>query len=333
MRGASHALSVSVCLLTTLLTGTAKADVFQQAELYLSSGQEARQWQLDAALPLTVAATLPVEWPNGCVVVDQSNRPLGDRRLLSFSVRCRADSPVPLIARAPWKLDGAILYRHSAHGTKIEPLTGDGRHLLIPLLGEASTGGEQQGLHTLRGAVAQGIVHIWFGWDHLCFVALLCLLTQGWSLLGLITAFTVGHSISLALAFFNIVSLPIAPVEALIALSIVLLAREALLRIGEDAPAALRRPYLLLSTFGLLHGLGFASALGALGVASDARVVALLGFNIGVEAGQVVIVVLLVALLAGLQRVGWERSLTRALGLGTGSIGVFWVVERTLALG
>ena len=101
-----------------------------------------------------------------------------------------------------------------------------------------------------------GVEHILSGWDHLAFVLCLCLLARGWRLVKLVTGFTLGHSVSLALAAFDAVRLPSPPTEACIALSIAFVAREALL------PRALRRhgPGMVFA-FGLLHGLGFAGAL------------------------------------------------------------------------
>src|SRR5690606_35571779 len=115
----------------------------------------------------------------------------------------------------------------------------------------------------------QGILHILGGWDHLAFVLCLCLLAQGRFLVLLVTTFTVGHSISLALSFFDVISIPVPPVEAVIALSIAFMAREALLvrRDGAPGDARRRRQLAVVAGFGLLHGLGFATVLRELGVA------------------------------------------------------------------
>jgi hypothetical protein len=133
-----------------------------------------------------------------------------------------------------------------------------------------------------------GVEHIVIGYDHVAFVLGL-LLVVGWQrrLVATITAFTVAHSITLGLAATGLVRLPTRAVEAVIALSVVLVAREAL----HDRPTWTRtKPYVVAFLFGLVHGLGFAAALGELGLPRDGRVSALLFFNAGVEIGQLTVV-------------------------------------------
>lgn len=134
-----------------------------------------------------------------------------------------------------------------------------------------------------------GVEHILLGFDHLAFVlGLMVLVRGGWMLVRTITAFTVAHSLTLALCTLGAVSAPPATVEALIALSILMLAVEIVQRErAPDAPTLLvRAPWLLAFAFGLLHGFGFAGALTQLGLPQDAIPVTLLLFNLGVEAGQ-----------------------------------------------
>jgi hypothetical protein len=132
----------------------------------------------------------------------------------------------------------------------------------------------------------------------------------------------------MGLAFFERVSLPLPPVEALIALSVVLLAREALLLRASGAPPAFARTLALVVLFGLVHGLGFASALGSLGVSVDERWPALLGFNLGVELGQVAFVGALLAVLAALRRVRLDAPARSAALHAAGIFGAFWTIER-----
>ena len=168
------------------------------------------------------------------------------------------------------------------------------------------------------------------GWDHLAFVLMLCLVATGWRLLGLVSAFTAGHSLTLALAALGFVHVPAAPVEAAIALSVAFLAREAL-REGEDT---LRHGAALVFGFGLLHGLGFASALQASGIARAEFYVGLLTFNLGVEIGQLMFVALVVGLaaaghLAGMAQ-GPRRTISAAAAYAVGVLGVYWTLQRTL---
>ncbi|MFG1480983.1 HupE/UreJ family protein [Xanthobacter sp. V4C-4] len=143
-----------------------------------------------------------------------------------------------------------------------------------------------------------GIDHILRGIDHLLFVlGLIWLVKGGWRLVKTITAFTVGHSLSLAAATFGWVGVPERPLNAAIALSIVFLGVEIVkLQRGEPGLTA-RYPWSVAFAFGLLHGLGFATALTALGIPQATLPIALLFFNVGVEIGQLAFVMLVLALL------------------------------------
>jgi len=189
-----------------------------------------------------------------------------------------------------------------------------------------------------------GVEHILLGIDHLLFVLALLLLVQGLGrLVATVTAFTVAHSITLGAATLGFVHVPSAPVEAIIALSILFLA--AALARGHiatqrsatqpaDADLTGRFPWLVAFAFGLLHGFGFAGALSEVGLPEEAVPLALLFFNVGVELGQLVFIAAVLGL-------GWlvRRSATRvptkwrpAVAYGIGSVAAFWAVERTLAI-
>ena len=176
-----------------------------------------------------------------------------------------------------------------------------------------------------------GVEHILLGIDHLLFVlALLFVARTRWLLLKTITAFTVAHSITLALATLGFVHVPPAPVEAVIALSIVFVAAEILhARAGHPGITA-RSPWLVAFLFGLLHGFGFAGALSEIGLPQGHIPLALFFFNVGVEAGQIVFVgaVLGVAFLARPLLVRLPRWVEAAPAYGIGSIAMFWVLER-----
>jgi hydrogenase/urease accessory protein HupE len=176
-----------------------------------------------------------------------------------------------------------------------------------------------------------GVEHILGGVDHLLFIFGLLLLVSGWQrLVGTITAFTVAHSLTLAGATLGWVHVPQAPVEAVIALSIVFVAAEVVhAREGRPGLAA-RWPWLVAFVFGLLHGFGFAGALREVGLPSHAIPVALLFFNLGVELGQLAFVLGVVLLqrllrrpLARLPRWSW-----RIPAYGIGTLACFWVLDR-----
>ncbi len=177
-----------------------------------------------------------------------------------------------------------------------------------------------------------GFEHILEGWDHLLFVfALFILVRDAWSLVGAVTAFTLAHSITLALATFGVLNVPGPPVEAVIALSIVFLAmeivkgREGQFRLSEQ------KPWIVCFGFGLLHGLGFAGALADIGLPSNDIPAALLAFNLGVEAGQLSFVAALALLVAIWRLIALpiSQKATVAIAYGIGSVSMYWLIERT----
>lgn len=176
-----------------------------------------------------------------------------------------------------------------------------------------------------------GVEHLITGWDHLTFVIGLLILF-GWHrrLIAAVTAFTLGHSLTLALSVLGILNVPQTWVEALIALTIVVLALE--IQVGGHGPIW-RHPWLLPATLGLLHGLGFASALFEAGLPEGEIPLALLGFNVGLEVGQLaVIAVAYVAyrVFRGIIPAGLRDSPTVPAYV-IGSLAAYWVIERTLS--
>lgn len=198
-----------------------------------------------------------------------------------------------------------------------------------------------QGWAEVGGAYLRlGIEHLVSGWDHLAFVlALVLLVGGGRRLVATITAFTLGHSLTLSLAALGFVRLPPAPIEAAIALSILIvaveLARERPSAVGQRPSLLGRRPWLLAAGFGLLHGLGFAGALAQVGLPAGEIPLALFGFNLGIELGQLAVVALCLAvgviLRASRLEKAWSlwprwSSVVPAYGLGT--LAAFWLFER-----
>jgi hypothetical protein len=179
-----------------------------------------------------------------------------------------------------------------------------------------------------------GIGHILGGIDHLLFVLALLLVVRGarrifWTL----TAFTLAHSITLIAATLGWVAVPAAPVEAVIALSIVFVAAEAVRdgrSVDTTAPITVRSPWIVAFGFGLLHGLGFAGAIAELGLPEDAVLLALLMFNVGVEIGQIVFVgaVLSVALLIDRLAGGFHPAARATACYVIGSVAALWTLER-----
>jgi hydrogenase/urease accessory protein HupE len=188
-----------------------------------------------------------------------------------------------------------------------------------------------------------GVEHILFGYDHLLFVLALVILVREWRRVAItVTAFTIAHSVTLAAATLGFVNVPGPPVEAAIALSIMLVAVEILnARRGQPSLTA-RLPWLVAFSFGLLHGFGFAGALAEVGLPQHAIPIALLFFNVGVEIGQLIFVAAVLSLLwlsrhaasqlleAALVKGAFDRlDITVAYAIGI--VVAYWLVERTTA--
>ena len=176
-----------------------------------------------------------------------------------------------------------------------------------------------------------GVEHLIFGYDHILFViGVLFLVSGALQLLKVITSFTVAHSITLALSSLGLVTLPPAPVEAVIALSLVFLASELMKPPERRSPLTTRHPWLMAFGFGLLHGFGFAGALAEIGLPKGAAALALLLFNLGVEIGQLLIVALVLALVRVVRATAWEppRIAERLPILAMGVLSAYWLIER-----
>jgi hydrogenase/urease accessory protein HupE len=175
--------------------------------------------------------------------------------------------------------------------------------------------------------IAMGVEHILGGLDHLLFLLALLALARGfWPTVKIVTAFTVAHSVTLSFAVLGLVNVPSAIVEPLIAASIVWVAVENLV-----APAGVGRRWLIAAIFGLVHGLGFASALSELDLTRTALVRALVGFNLGVELGQLAFVVIIMPPLAWASRPERMPRLPQVLSVLVAAAGSVWLVSRLAA--
>lgn len=175
-----------------------------------------------------------------------------------------------------------------------------------------------------------GIEHVAFGWDHLLFIIGLTLLVMPRQIIGVATAFTLAHSLTLPVTAMGWINLPSRPVEILIAASIVLLAVEIMRkRAGKSSPA-MRRPWIIAGVIGLIHGLGFADALADIGLPKGQELWALLLFNIGVEIGQVAVIIAALLILWGLHKIsrGGETAARLITTYCIGAMGAFWMIGR-----
>lgn len=172
-----------------------------------------------------------------------------------------------------------------------------------------------------------GVEHIWTGYDHLLFLLAVLLAGGGIGrLAAIVTSFTVAHSITLGAAATGLVQLPVEPVEAAIALSIVYVAAENLMERGADRRA------LVTFAFGLVHGFGFASVLAETALPPGEVVVPLLAFNLGVEAGQLAVVVVVVPLLSVLLRGRHAHRVRARLSVLIALAGAAWAIERIASM-
>ena len=201
-------------------------------------------------------------------------------------------------------------------------LTADQPSLIIP---EA-----ESWFSVVRTYSALGIEHILTGFDHLLFVLGLTLLVgAGRKLIWTVTAFTVGHSITLGLATLGYVNFPPAPIEAGIALSIYILAVD--LAASRNQTVLRTYPWAVAALFGLLHGFGFAGALAEVGLPEGEIPLALFSFNVGIEFGQLafVVVVLIAWTILLRLRTEWPRVIQLAPAYAIGSLAAFWFFERS----
>jgi hydrogenase/urease accessory protein HupE len=180
-----------------------------------------------------------------------------------------------------------------------------------------------------------GITHILLGFDHLLFVFALLLIVKSFKrLLWTLTAFTLAHSITMAGATLGLIHLPQAPVEAIIALSILFLAMEIVHQKRGKIGLTYKYPWVIAFIFGLLHGFGFAGALAEIGLPQQAIATALIFFNIGVEIGQLIFVTAVIFIALLLKQLKYPKLLQRAemvVLYAIGGLSAFWLIERVFA--
>jgi len=188
-------------------------------------------------------------------------------------------------------------------------------------------------MNTVKTYLILGFEHILLGIDHLLFVLALLLITPGFKkLIKTITAFTIAHSITLSLSALGFIGLPGPPVEAVIALSIVFLALEVIKYNKGGQSIAIKHPWLVAFSFGLLHGFGFAGALTSIGLPQTTIPAALLFFNVGVEIGQIAFIsfVLVFIWIITKSKLSFPKWTKLVPVYGIGSLASFWLIERVV---
>jgi hydrogenase/urease accessory protein HupE len=312
----------------------ASADVFKPA--YLQVNQTSVEtydlmWKIPALDSSTTLSVAPV-FPEG-------TEDIGSRS----DILAAGASVQRWSIRVPGGLEGKPIEFTNLSGTgldvlvRVERMDGTAQlERILPIDPHFTLTASPGPLEVVTTYTVLGVEHILTGFDHLLFVlALMMIVTGTRRLLLTITAFTVAHSITLAIAALGIIHVPGPPVEAIIALSIVFVASEILhLHYGREG-LAVRKPWLVAFSFGLLHGLGFAGALAEIGLPENAIPLSLLFFNIGVEIGQLVFVAAVLIVVALARRFLRNSSVPRWAAVTPaymiGGIASFWLVERTVA--
>ena len=318
-------------LLLVCLVGTAHADVFRPAYLELREAGEGRYdvtWKLPAQgdgrlavevvfPPGTTKLTPPRGLFSGSAYVErwQVSRPGG-----------LAGQVVAIDGIAGGVTDVIVRLERSDGTSQLERLLPQRPQFIV----KGTTGTAQIAWSYL----VLGVEHILGGVDHLLFVLALLLIVRGTRrIVATITAFTLAHSMTLVAATLGWVQVAGPPVEATIALSIVFVAAEIVQEARGRPGLGSRRPWLLAFAFGLLHGLGFAGALRAVGLPEQAIPLALLFFNVGVEIGQLLFIACALPLAALGRRAAlrWPVLSARIPASGIGCIAAFWTLERIAA--
>ena len=296
-------------------------------EIWESAGSTVNVlWRVPASQP----ADTPVRpvLPDGCASLSTPRvSQAGARVTARWRMRCATPSLIGErieIGGLRERRTDALVRIHLSDGRLIRTvLRGDAPFLAVP--------DRVNSLDIVRDYLALGFEHILVGLDHLLFVLGLTLLVHGRQrLLWTITAFTVGHSVTLSLAVLGYVHVPPAPVEALIALSIFAVAVEITREAQGCSTGLWRFPWAMALVFGFLHGLGFAGALAQLGLPADEIPVALFSFNVGIELGQILFVGLVLAGRAVLRRlpVPWPKTSELIPAYAIGSLAALWIFER-----
>ncbi|MGP7818230.1 HupE/UreJ family protein [Niallia sp. 01092] len=186
-----------------------------------------------------------------------------------------------------------------------------------------ATENNNEGILGFKDYLVLGMKHIWSGFDHLLFLFGLLLASGTYrEYLKIVTAFTIGHSITLALAAAEIIIIPGTIIEPLIALSIVYVAVENIFK------KSIKWRWLLTLFFGLIHGFGFADII--IGKLGDQFILPLFSFNIGVEIGQLVVLMILVPFIWYLKKIRWQTQVVNAVSSIISMVGLYWLIERIL---
>jgi hydrogenase/urease accessory protein HupE len=318
-----------LALLVSLLAFAAPLSADELRPGYLELTQrDATHWQMLWKAPILggLATRARPSLPNFCTAVPGAARLSNGAVVADFSVTCTKPlegAQVGLSGIETSFTDALVRIAPLGRPVQAERLTRD-----RPMVEVTAIPARWQ---VARTYTEIGIGHILHGYDHLLFViALVLLLQRGWIVVKAATAFTVAHSITLAGTTLGLFGLKQAPIEALIALSIVFLAVEIVKQGDGEKRLSERIPWAVAFLFGLLHGFGFAGALREIGLPEGDVPIALLTFNVGVEIGQLLIIAATLATIALLRRFALTtlRPATMVATYAIGGTASFWFIER-----
>ena len=313
-----------------LAGSAARADYFRPAYLEMTErggGLYDVRWKAPAQSEIVVMSIRPV-FPTG----SRMTRPLASTYAAGAVVMTGQVAVPGGIEGKQIRLDGLA---ETGNQALVRLIRLDGGEELYTLAGthfEVTISAEPGSMDVSARYTLLGIEHICFGFDHLLFLAALFMLVGNLRILfWTIAAFTVAHSITLALVTMDVISVPVPPVEAFIALSIMFVAVE-VVRLGQGRESLTsRKPWLVAFAFGLLHGLGFASALAEIGLPQNNVPLALLFFNVGVEIGQVAFVAALLGVSIAARRLARPSQLSASRLVSCYAIGglaSYWLFAR-----
>jgi len=323
-------LKRKVFFLTLLTTLSLQAHEVRPARLQINQDTDTTYnvfWKLPA-IKLGVLKLKPVFEFDHEVINRKPNRDLGDAYIESWTIKTTQP------------LDGARISIEGLANTITDvfvsytSIDGESTTTIVrpeePFFQIAET---RSKFDIIKDFVILGVEHIWLGYDHLLFVlCLVWLITGLGKLLKTITAFTLAHSITLCASALGYMALPGPPVEAVIALSIVFLTVEIIRHQHGEEVYTSKYPWSVALVFGLLHGFGFAGALSEIGLPESAKAISLFGFNLGVEIGQVIFILIIIALVKVMNTLIKKppRGMSTSIIYAIGSLAAFWLIERVV---
>ncbi|WP_157573264.1 HupE/UreJ family protein [Novosphingobium sp. AAP83] len=331
MRHLSGVLAIIMALALVLL-GAGRAEAHEVRPVYLDIKETAAgRYDVIWRVPVTNGMAPPVSprFAAGCKVSGGLPWVAGSSAVSRMVVTCAeglAATTITLDGLSHTMIDGLV---------RIQFASGEvATRLVRPANPAFTVPGANGPLDVIRIYAGLGTEHILAGYDHLLFVlGMVLYVKRSRAVLLSISSFTLAHSITLSMAALGVIAVPSALAEALIALSILMLAVELVRSAASPDGATGLRPAVLAFVFGLLHGLGFAGALAAIGLPAHEIPLSLLGFNIGVELGQIAFVIVILAIGRVTRALGPQlrQRAYRVCTYAIGSLAAFWTIERVMA--